>query len=56
MSVGTVVASDPDNQDGVSGYSVSGGVDSARFSITDAGVLTFLSAPDYESPRDSGTE
>ena len=54
LSVGTVVASDPDNQDGVSGYSVSGGVDSARFSITDAGVLTFLSAPDYESPGDSG--
>ena len=53
-NVGTVVASDSDGQDGVSGYSVSGGVDSARFSITTAGVLTFNSAPDFESPADSG--
>ena len=53
-NVGTVVASDSDGQDGVSGYSVSGGVDSARFSITNGGVLTFRSAPDYESPADSG--
>ena len=53
-NVGTVVASDPDNQDGVSGYSVSGGVDRARFSITTGGVLTFRSAPDYEAPADSG--
>ena len=53
-NVGTVVASDSDSQDGVSGYSVSGGVDRARFSITNAGVLTFVSAPDFESPADSG--
>ena len=52
--VGTVVASDRDSLDGVSGYRVSGGVDSAFFSITNGGVLTFNSAPDYESPADSG--
>ena len=54
VSVGTVVASDTDNQDGVNGYRISSGVDSARFSITNRGVLTFRSAPDYESPADSG--
>ena len=54
LSVGVVVASDSDGQDGVSGYRVSGGVDSARFSITDGGVLTFRSAPDYEVPVDVG--
>ena len=54
LSVGTVVASDPNIQDNVTGYSVSGGVDGARFSITDAGVLSFKSAPNYESPVDSG--
>ena len=54
VSVGTVVASDPDNQDSVTGYSVSGGAGSAHFSITNSGVLTFNSAPDYEAPADSG--
>ena len=44
VSVGTVVASDPDNQDSVTGYSVSGGAGSAHFSITNSGVLTFNSA------------
>ena len=52
--VGTVVASDSDGRDSVTGYSVSGGVDRLRFSITGSGVLTFNSAPDYENPADSG--
>ena len=46
--VGTVVASDPNIQDNVTGYRVSGGLDSARFSITNVGVLSFVSAPDFE--------
>ena len=54
--VGTVVASDLDNRDAVSGYVVSGGVDSAFFSITSGGVLTFNSVPNYESPQDGGTD
>ena len=53
VSVGTVVASDSDSQDSVIGYRISSGVDSARFSITNEGVLTFRSAPNYESPGDS---
>ena len=55
VSVGTVVASDRNSQDSVTGYVVSGGVDSALFSITNGGVLTFNSVPNYESPQDSGT-
>ena len=56
VSVGTVTASDPDSEDGVTGYGVSGGVDSALFEITNGGVLTFRSAPDFESPSDSDTD
>ena len=54
LSVGVVVASDSDGQDSVVGYSVSGGVDRARFSINYRGVLSFVSAPDFESPTDVG--
>ena len=54
--VGVVVASDSDGQDGVSGYRVSGGADRARFSITNGGVLSFVSVPDYENPSDSNTD
>ena len=53
-TVGTVVASDSDSQDSVTGYSISGGVDSSRFSIADDGVLSFKSVPNYENPSDSG--
>jgi len=53
-TVTTVTASDPDSGDTLT-YSVSGGADAARFSINSAtGTLVFGSAPDYESPTDSG--
>ena len=45
QSVGTVVASD-DGKDSVTGYRISGGVDAGLFAITNAGVLSFRSAPD----------
>ena len=51
-AVGTVNASDADSSDSVTGYTL-GGVDSTEFSITDAGVLTFNTAPDYEDPGDA---
>ena len=54
VNIGAVVASDSDALDDVTGYSVSGGVDSALFSITAAGVLSFVSAPDFERPADDG--
>ena len=54
-AVGTVTASDADSSDSVTGYTITGGADSAEFSITDAGVLTFDAAPDYEFPGDATT-
>ena len=50
-TVGTVVATDADSQDSVT-YSITGGADSAKFAITNAGVLTFAAAPNYEAPGD----
>jgi len=52
-AVGTVVTTDADAGSTVS-YSISG-TDSAAFSINSStGALSFQSAPDYESPSDSG--
>ncbi|MCM2343331.1 MAG: cadherin domain-containing protein [Alphaproteobacteria bacterium] len=53
-AVTTVTATDPDTPTTLT-YSISGGVDAARFTIDSVtGVLAFLSAPNYESPTDSG--
>ena len=51
-AVGTVSASDADSQDSITGYTL-GGADSAKFSITNTGVLTFANAPNYEIPGDA---
>ena len=51
-AVGTVVANDADSQDSVTGYAITGGADSAKFAITNAGALTFAAAPNYEDPGD----
>jgi VCBS repeat-containing protein len=49
----TVTATDPEND--TLTYSITGGADQALFSIdTNTGVLTFLSAPDFEAPGDAG--
>ena len=53
--VGTVAAEDTDTGDAITGYSIdaaTGGADRAQFEITDEGVLTFKTAPDYENPTD----
>ncbi|MCY4372699.1 MAG: fibronectin type III domain-containing protein, partial [Spirochaetaceae bacterium] len=56
-TVVTVQASDPDTQDSITGYAISGGADRAKFSIVEAtGALTFADAPDYESPTDANTD
>ncbi|WP_230182820.1 DUF4347 domain-containing protein, partial [Aquabacterium sp. CECT 9606] len=53
-AVTTVTATDADGQ--TLTYSISGGADAARFTINSStGVLTFVVAPDYEAPNDSGT-
>ena len=53
-SVLTVVATDADAEDSVTGYTKSGGADASKFSLTSAGVLSFSSAPDFENPTDTG--
>ncbi|MEI8716341.1 hypothetical protein [Mesorhizobium sp. ISC11] len=53
-SVTTVTASDPDAGATLS-YSIVGGADVSLFSIKDTtGVLSFLTAPDFEMPTDMG--
>jgi Domain of unknown function (DUF4347)/Cadherin-like/Cadherin domain len=52
--VTTLTASDADPGQTLS-YSISGGVDAARFTIdASSGVLSFAVAPDFESPADTG--
>ncbi|MCY4115236.1 MAG: leucine-rich repeat protein [Chloroflexi bacterium] len=53
-AVGTVIATDPDADDSISGYTLSG-TDAALFAITSAGVLTFSTAPNFEDPQ-GGTD
>ena len=56
-AVGTVVASDGDADDSVTGYAIQGGADASTFSIVPAtGVLTFASAPNFEAPADADTD
>ncbi|MES9910239.1 MAG: DUF4347 domain-containing protein, partial [Candidatus Thiodiazotropha sp.] len=52
-AVTTVTSTDPDLDTPT--YSISGGADAALFSINSStGELTFISAPDYETPTDVG--
>ncbi len=51
-TVSTVVATDADNQDSVTGYEISGGADEAQFEITSGNTLAFKTAPDFERPAD----
>ncbi|MCX6840566.1 MAG: cadherin domain-containing protein, partial [Verrucomicrobia bacterium] len=54
-AVTTVVATDVDLPAQGITYSITGGADSAKFSIDPAsGVLTFATAPDFEVPTDAG--
>ena len=56
-AVGTVVASDGDADDTVTGYAIQGGADRSKFAIVEAtGVLTFASAPNFEAPADADTD
>ena len=53
-SIATIIASDPDNNSLT--FTISSGDDQALFSITSSGVLSFLVAPDFESPSDAGSD
>ncbi len=50
-TVYTAAASDPDGN--ALTFSLSGGADRARFSITSAGALSFVDPPDFEAPDDA---
>jgi RTX calcium-binding nonapeptide repeat (4 copies)/Cadherin domain len=51
----TVTAGDPENA--VLTYSIAGGLDAALFAINGAtGVLTFVTAPNFEAPADNGLD
>jgi hypothetical protein len=52
-SVLTVMATDADRPPQTVTYSIAGGADQARFSITPGGALSFVSPPDFEAPVDS---
>ena len=55
-AVVTVLATDSDTDDSVTGYEITGGADQTFFSIgATSGTLTFDAAPNYEDADDSGT-
>ena len=55
--VTTVTATDADLPGDTLTYSISGGVDAAKFAINSStGVLTFATGPDFETPTDVGTD
>ena len=52
----TVLATDSDAGDDVTGYAITGGADQSFFSIgATSGALTFKTAPNYEDAKDQGT-
>ncbi len=54
-AVSTVAATDIDLPAQTLSYSIVGGADAAKFSIVSGtGVLSFISAPNFEAPTDSG--
>ena len=56
-STATVVAVDNDTDDDITGYVITGGTDQSFFSIgATSGALTFDTAPNFEDPKDSGTD
>jgi transcription elongation GreA/GreB family factor len=55
-AVTTVIATNPDAGETLT-YSIVGGADAAKFNINPAtGVLSFVSAPDFETPTDAGAD
>ena len=56
-AAGTVLATDGDTDDDVTGYEITGGADQSFFSIASrSGELTFDDAPDFEEPQDQGAD
>ena len=54
-AVATLEATDSDD-DPITGWSITGGVDRALFNLNNDGELSFRKAPDYENPMDVGRD
>ncbi len=52
----TVTATDADLPGQALTYSLVGGADQAKFSITSGGVLSFVTGPDFEAPTDANSD
>ena len=46
----TVIAEDPDAEDEITGYAITGGADASLFEISGTDMLRFKTAPDFEMP------
>ena len=56
-TAGTVLATDGDTGDDITGYALTGGADQTFFSIgATSGALTFDDAPNFEDAEDQGTD
>jgi endoglucanase len=53
FAVTTVTATDPDSGQTLA-YSITGGVDAGKFTISSSGALSFVTAPNFELPTDAG--
>ena len=55
-TVATLVATDTDTPAADLAWSIAGGADADKFTLTAAGVLAFKAAPDFEAPDDAGAD
>ena len=56
-TAGTVLATDSDAGDDITGYAITGGADQAFFTIgATSGTMTFDDAPNFEAPSDANTD
>ena len=53
QQIAEVTAIDPDPEDTVNSYGITGGADRALLTIDGAGTLAFTEPPDYETPQDA---
>ena len=55
FDAGTVLATDSDTGDDVTGYAITGGADQTFFSSVENGLLLFQDVPNYEDAQDQGS-
>lgn len=56
-AAGTIYQAAATDSDGDSiGFTIAGGADAARFTLTPAGLLSFVASPNFEAPSDVGAD